>query len=97
MCDTDDPPKKRTMTRLKRIAGQVEGLQRMIDEDRYCIDVLTQVAAVQAALGRVGQEVLERHLQTCVAKAMESGDVGERERVVQELMGVLQRSSGLLR
>jgi DNA-binding FrmR family transcriptional regulator len=98
MCDeTDPPPHKRTMTRLKRIAGQVEGVMRMVEEERYCIDVLTQIAAVQAALGKVGEEVLERHLQTCVLKAMESGETAERERVVAELMKLLTQSSSLLR
>jgi DNA-binding FrmR family transcriptional regulator len=97
MCDKTEPAKKRTLTRLKRIGGQVDGVSRMVDEDRYCIDVLTQIAAVQAALASVGHEVLERHLQTCVAKAMESGDVAERERVVRELMDVMQRSSSLIR
>lgn len=97
MCDTEDPTKKRTTTRLKRIGGQVDGLIRMVDEDRYCIDVLTQISAVQAALAKVGHEVLERHLHTCVARAMASGDVGERERVVGELMDLLARSSALLR
>lgn len=97
MCDEPEAPHKRTMTRLKRIAGQVEGVMRMIEEDRYCIDVLTQIAAVQAALGKVGEEVLERHLQTCVVKAMESGNTDERDRVVAELMALLTRSSSLLR
>ena len=95
--EAEATPKKRTLTRLKRIAGQVEGLMRMIEEDRYCIDVLTQVSAVQAALGKVGEEVLERHLQTCVAHAMASGDPAERDRVVSELIALLNRSSSLLR
>lgn len=97
MCDTPDPPPKRTMTRLKRIAGQVEGVMRMVEEDRYCIDILTQIAAVQAALGKVGEEVLERHLQTCVVEAMKSGEDAERDRIVDELMELLTRSSSLLR
>lgn len=97
MCDEPDPPKKRTITRLKRIAGQVEGVTRMIDEERYCIDVLTQIAAVQAALAKVGEEVLERHMKTCVREAMESGDAGERDRVVAEVMALVSRSSALLR
>ena len=95
MCDT--PETKRTITRLRRIGGQIEGVARMIEEDRYCIDVLTQVAAIQAALSKVSQEVLERHLDTCVAKAMQSGDPAEKDRVVQELMEVLQRGSTLIR
>ena len=96
----DDAPKsevKRTLTRLRRIAGQVEGLARMVEEERYCIDVLTQVAAVQAALGKVGEEVLKRHFETCVVHAVESGDAAERDRVVSELMELLTRSSSLLR
>ena len=99
MCDDEQqvPKHKRTITRLKRIAGQVEGLMRMIEEDRYCVDVLTQISAVQAALAKVGEEVLEAHLQTCVAQAMESGDAGERDRVIGELMQVISRSSALLR
>jgi DNA-binding FrmR family transcriptional regulator len=98
MCDDQREPKhKRTMTRLKRIAGQVEGVMRMIEEDRYCVDVLTQISAVQAALAKVGEEVLEGHLQTCVTQAIESGDPGERDRVIGELMEVITRSSALLR
>ncbi len=97
MCDEADPPKKRTVTRLKRIGGQVDGVLRMIEEDRYCIDILTQIAAAQAALGKVGEEVLERHMKTCVREAMESGDEGERNRVVAEIMTLLSRSSSLLR
>ncbi len=99
MCDQEhvDPAKKRTRTRLKRISGQVEGLLRMVEEDRYCVDVLTQISAVQAALAKVGEEVLERHLQTCVANAMSSGDSSEKDRVVAELMEVISRSSALMR
>jgi DNA-binding FrmR family transcriptional regulator len=97
MHHTNHTAKKRTITRLKRIGGQVDGVVRMLEDDRYCIDVLTQIAAVQAALAKVGHEVLEQHLQTCVASAMESGSTDDRERVVQELMDVLQRSSGLVR
>ena len=93
----DDEYKKRTLTRLKRVAGQVDGIQRMVEEDRYCIEVLTQIAAVQAAIGKAGEEILERHLQTCVRHAMESGDPAERDRVVEELMTVVARSSSLLR
>lgn len=70
----------------------------MIEEDRYCVDVLTQISAVQAALAKVGEEVLEGHLQTCVTQAIESGDAGDRDRVIGgELMQVISRSSSLLR
>jgi DNA-binding FrmR family transcriptional regulator len=88
---------KRTLTRLRRIAGQVEGLARMVEEDRYCIDVLTQIAAVQAALGKVGEEVLKHHFETCVVDAVRSDDEREKERIVGELMDLLTKSSSLLR
>ena len=72
--------------RLKRIEGQVRGIARMIEEDRYCIDVLTQVRAVRAALRRVEDEVLNDHVAHCVAGAIASGDGAEPRRKVQELL-----------
>jgi DNA-binding FrmR family transcriptional regulator len=77
--------------RLKRIEGQVRGIARMIEEDRYCIDVLTQLRAVRAALRRVEDEVLNDHVAHCVEGAFASGDAGEQRRKVQELMKVLVR------
>jgi DNA-binding FrmR family transcriptional regulator len=62
----DADTKKRATTRVKRIAGQIAGVQRMLDEDRYCVDVLTQIAAVRAALDSLGVELLTRHLESCV-------------------------------
>jgi DNA-binding FrmR family transcriptional regulator len=58
--------KKRVSTRVKRIAGQVAGVQRMLDEDRYCVDVLNQIAAVRSALDALGVELITAHLETCV-------------------------------
>jgi DNA-binding FrmR family transcriptional regulator len=75
--------------RLARIEGQVRGLSRMIEEDRYCIDVLTQVKAVQAALKKVEGELLKDHADHCLAEAMTSGDVEEREQKVSELVALL--------
>ena len=77
--------------RLKRIEGQVRGIARMIEEDRYCIDVLTQLRAVRAALRRVEDEVLNDHVEHCVEGAIASGDGGEQRRKVQELLTVLAR------
>ncbi len=77
--------------RLKRIAGQVAGIQRMIDDERYCVDVLLQIAAVQAALDRVGKIVLESHVETCVAGALDSSSLRERRQKVAELMEVFSR------
>jgi DNA-binding FrmR family transcriptional regulator len=78
--------------RLSRIEGQVRGLARMVDEDRYCIDVVTQIAAVRAALTRVEQEILRDHVAHCVEHAIASGNAAEQRRKVAELMDVLARS-----
>ena len=77
--------------RLKRIAGQVAGIQRMVEADRYCVDVLLQVAAVRAALDGVGKLVLGQHVETCVAEAFESGKPAERDEKVAELLDVFAR------
>ncbi len=78
--------------RLNRIEGQVRGLSKMIAEDRYCIDVVTQIAAVQAALRKVEEEVLKDHVAHCVEAAIASGDADEQRRKVAELMEVVGRS-----
>jgi DNA-binding FrmR family transcriptional regulator len=74
--------------RLNRIEGQVRGIGRMIDEDRYCIDVLTQVGAVQSALDALALQLLEHHLQGCVQDAVKSG---EGDRAIEEALGVIRR------
>ncbi|TCT04315.1 metal-sensitive transcriptional regulator [Aquabacter spiritensis] len=78
--------------RLSRIEGQVRGIARMVEEDRYCIDIVTQIAAVRAALRRAEEEVLRDHVAHCVAHAIRSGDAEEQSRKVAELMDVLVRS-----
>ena len=79
--------------RLQRIEGQVRGLARMVAEDRYCIDIITQVSAVQAALRRVEEEILKDHVAHCVEHAIESGNKAEQRRKVAELMDVVGRSN----
>jgi DNA-binding FrmR family transcriptional regulator len=87
--------KRQCGDRLKRIEGQVRGIARMIEEDRYCIDVLTQVRAVRAALRRVKDEVLNDHVAHCVEGAIASGDGAEQRRKIQELLTILtQRDRG---
>ncbi len=76
---------------LRRIEGQVRGLQKMVEEDRYCIDVVTQIQAVRAALCRVEDEVLADHVSHCVEAAIRSGDEGEQRAKVSELVAVLGR------
>jgi DNA-binding FrmR family transcriptional regulator len=75
--------------RLKRVEGQVSGLLRMVDDDRYCVDVLTQVAAVRAALHKVEELILRDHVGHCVAEAFASGDVTEQRHKVEELVGAI--------
>lgn len=77
--------------RLNRISGQVQGIQRMVDDDRYCVDILTQIAAVRAALGKVSDQILEAHLDSCVVKSFASGDEADREEKVGELLDVFRR------
>jgi CsoR family transcriptional regulator, copper-sensing transcriptional repressor len=80
--------------RLNRIEGQIRGLSRMVEEDRYCIDIITQISAVRAALRRVEQEVLRDHIGHCVKEAMQSDDVRNQDRTINELIDVLARSKG---
>jgi DNA-binding FrmR family transcriptional regulator len=77
--------------RLRRIEGQVRGLQRMVDEDAYCVDILTQVAAVQTALEQVAVNVLDGHVRHCVADAVAGKDEGEAEAKLDELMTAVRR------
>lgn len=79
--------------RLARIEGQVRGLSRMVEEDRYCVDVLVQIAAVHQALRRVARELLSGHMAHCVRDAYESGDPAERERVSEEIAELMFKYS----
>ncbi|HYA05895.1 MAG TPA: metal-sensitive transcriptional regulator, partial [Xanthobacteraceae bacterium] len=83
--------KTSVLKRLKRIEGQVRGLSRMVDDDRYCIDIVTQLAAVRAALRRAEEEILGDHVAHCVERAIASGNKAEQRRKVGELIDVLGR------
>jgi DNA-binding FrmR family transcriptional regulator len=78
--------------RLGRIEGQVRGLSKMVDEDRYCIDIVTQISAVRAALRRVEEEVLKDHVAHCVEHAIASGDKADQREKIAELMAVIGRA-----
>jgi len=80
------------LVRLRRIEGQVRGVARMTTEDRYCIDVVTQIQAARAALERVENMVLKDHIETCVEHAIESGDARDQRRKVNELLQVFGRA-----
>jgi len=84
--------KTATMKRLSRIEGQVRGLARMVEDDRYCIDIVTQIGAVRAALRRVEEEILREHVSHCVEHAIKSGDKADQRRKVAELMAVMERA-----
>ena len=83
--------REKVLVRLKKVAGQVAGITRMVEEDRYCVDVLHQIAAVEGALDRVGHLVLASHVETCVSSAIESGRPKERREKLDELMDVFSR------
>jgi DNA-binding FrmR family transcriptional regulator len=78
------------LNRLKSIEGHVRGIQRMVENGDYCIDIVNQILAVQRALQKVNGMVLDRHLHTCVTTAIRGDDPDERERVIHEIMGVFQ-------
>jgi CsoR family transcriptional regulator, copper-sensing transcriptional repressor len=80
------------LKRLQRIEGQVRGLARMVEDDRYCIDIVTQIAAVRAALRRAEEEILRDHVAHCVEGAIASGDKADQRRKIAELMDVVGRA-----
>jgi len=87
----DEDLAKDASTRLRKIAGQLRGLEKMIADRRYCVDVLNQIAAVQAALGSVGKILLRNHIETCVANTFSAGSSSERKQKVDELVKVYGR------
>ncbi|MBX9589259.1 MAG: metal-sensitive transcriptional regulator [Hyphomonadaceae bacterium] len=89
----DEATKTSTLRRLSRIEGQIRGLSRMVDTNRYCIDIVTQISAVRAALRRVEEEVLREHVAHCVEHAITSGDTEQQREKVAELFDVLARAS----
>jgi DNA-binding FrmR family transcriptional regulator len=89
--ERQDQPK--LLNRLNRIEGQVRGLSRMVEEDRYCIDILTQVQAARAALARVEGELLKSHLGHCIEGAILGGDKDDQRRKAAELIELLGRAA----
>jgi DNA-binding FrmR family transcriptional regulator len=85
--------KQATLKRLGRIEGQVRGLARMVEDDRYCIDIVTQISAVRAALRKAEEEILREHVAHCVEHAIASGDKTDQRRKVAELMDVMGRAA----
>ena len=77
-----------TIRRLKTAEGHLRGIQRMLDEGEYCIDVIRQIQAVQSALNKVSSQILDRHLNSCLITAVQGDDPVERERVLKEIIDV---------
>ena len=87
----NEETKAKALGRLRRIEGQVQGLQRMIDGEAYCVDILLQISAAQGALEQVQKLLLGRHIESCVADALRSGSRAERQQKVEELLDVFTR------
>lgn len=85
--------KQQLINRLRTIEGHVRSVERMVEEDAYCIDILNQTRAVQRALERFNRLILQRHLNSCVTTAIRSDDAAERERVIGELLQVFEAST----
>ena len=84
--------KETCLKRLNRSEGQIRGIAKMIEEDRYCIDVITQLQAAKSALLRIEEQILKDHVSHCVAHAMKSGDKREQQKKIDELMVVMARA-----
>ena len=91
----DSATKKQVINRLRSVEGHVRGIERMVEEDSYCIDVIKQAIAVQRALERVNGIMLENYLQTCVTTAIRGEEAEERERVIGELLEVFETASSV--
>lgn len=89
----DEITKKAVTRRLANAAGHIKGVQRMVDEDVYCIDVIRQIQAVQSALNKVSAMMLDNHLRTCITTAIQGDDLEERERMLQEVTNVFEVSA----
>lgn len=82
---------EKVLKNLNRVEGQVRGIAKMVEEDRYCIDVVTQIEAARAALARIESDLLRQHLGHCVHRAMNSKNASEQQKVIEELVGVFRR------
>ena len=90
----DEDTRGKALGRLRRIEGQVQGIQRMVEEDKYCVDILLQLTAVQGAVEQVQKLLLARHISSCVADALRSGNGRERQKKMDELLDVFSRFGG---
>ena len=92
MMDADT--KRQALGRLRRIVGQVQGVQRMVEEEKFCVDVLLQISAVQGALEQVAKIIMTRHIESCVLDSLKAGSERERSQKIDDLIRVFARHSG---
>jgi len=85
------PSHSEEISRLRRIEGQVRGIQKMIEDRRYCVDILTQMSSVSAALARVEERIIERHLRNCVKESLAGSNRADQNRKIEEIIGLLAR------
>jgi DNA-binding FrmR family transcriptional regulator len=90
----DAQTKAKALGRLRRIEGQVQGIQRMVEEDKSCVDILLQLTAVRGAVGQVEKLLLGQHVESCVAEAVRASSSRDRQRKMEELLEVFSRFSG---
>ncbi len=90
-----DDERRRLLARLKRAEGQVAAIRRMIENEAHCVSTLTQIAAARGALGKVGEAVLQQHVETCVAEAFRTGDADVRAEQAEDLVEVFRRYGGM--
>ena len=89
--DSNDKLNKDIINRLKRIEGQVKGVQKMVEEERYCVDILVQVSAIRSAINKVGSIILENHIKGCVTDSLKNDDTELTEETIKELMDTISK------
>jgi CsoR family transcriptional regulator, copper-sensing transcriptional repressor len=90
----DAETKRQALARLRRIVGQIQGIQRMAEDEKYCVDILLQISAVQGALEQVSKVLMTRHIESCVVDSLKAGSERERAKKIEELIEVFSRHSG---
>ena len=88
----EHPDHADNLVALRRIEGQVRGIQRMIEERKYCIDILNQISAIKGALGRVEEKILQKHLRNCVTEAVQGNSGKEREQKLDEIVKLIRQT-----
>ncbi len=83
--------KELLIKRLNRIEGQVKGIQKMVEEERYCVDILVQISAIRSAISKVGNIILENHIKGCVSNSIKNGEVEKSEELISELMDTINK------